>query len=128
MVFFIQGEYILIIQTIAGEYFPRERLIAATFADRKGPSVREKQNCTVAELNGLNCKCADVFIAGPETNERARDGPGSLWELIEVAAHLQLAAPPEMLPLNPINHTFLPFPLNTTNKLPSNYENKAICC
>lgn len=38
-----------------------------------------------AERNGLNCKCADVFIAGPETNERARDGPTSLWELIEVA-------------------------------------------
>lgn len=30
------------------------------------------------EQNGLNCKCADVFIAGPETNERARDGPASL--------------------------------------------------
>ncbi|CAH2238092.1 jg18475 [Pararge aegeria aegeria] len=42
---------------------------------------------TEAEPNGLNCKCADVFIAGPETNERARDGPASLWELIEVAAN-----------------------------------------
>lgn len=83
--------------------------------------MSEKQNCTVAELNGLNCKCADVFIAGPETNERARDGPGSLWELIEVAAHLQLAAPPEVPLLNPTNPTFLPFSLNTTNKLPSNY-------
>lgn len=96
VLFFIQAKYILIIQTIAEEYFPCERLIAATFAGRKCPSVREKQNCTVAELNGLNCKCADVFIAGPETNERARDGPASLWELIEVAAHLQLAALPEI--------------------------------
>lgn len=42
---------------------------------------------TEAEQNGLNCKYADVFIAGPETNERARDGPASLWELIEVAAN-----------------------------------------
>lgn len=86
--------------------------------------MSEKQNCTVAELNGLNCKCADVFIAGPETNERARDGPASLWELIEVAAHLQLTVPPEMPPLNPTNPSFLPFPVNTTNKLSTNYETK----
>lgn len=44
---------------------------------------RAGEHCTGAEQNGLNCKCADVFIAGPETNERARDGPGSLCELIE---------------------------------------------
>lgn len=53
-----------------------------------GGSVRgRKQHITGAEQNGLNCKYADVFIAGPETNERARDGPASLWELIEVAAN-----------------------------------------
>lgn len=47
-----------------------------------------KQHFTGAEHKGLNCKYADVFIAGPETNERARDGPASLWELIEVAANM----------------------------------------
>lgn len=79
-----------------------------------------------AEQNGLNCKYADVFIAGPETNERARDGPASLWKLIEVAAHLQLAVPPEIWsPLKPAKFyksCILPISLITTNKLPSNYE------
>lgn len=51
-----------------------------------------EEHCAEAEQNGLNCKCADVFIAGPETNERARDGPASLWELIEVATNSAPAA------------------------------------
>lgn len=63
------------------------RQIAEDCGSRNVGERQVDQDRSEAEQDGLNCKCADVFIAGPETNERPRDGPASLCELIEVAAN-----------------------------------------
>lgn len=65
--------------------FPTWEINCSNFRWAETCSIVEVESCTGAEPDGLNCKCADVFIAGPETNERPGDGPASLCELIELA-------------------------------------------